>query len=220
MRVHSVHSPFKASIADPDSETRSYVIGQMLLLMRNLVPLVREQRSDIHFIIHPGHHKTRTPVHEQFPLCLDSIRELLDSHLSNHYSICIENMLSSHFGGHEPELMAILENLKGEKVSLCLDTSHAVYDSTPLDMLNKLYPYLATAHISDNYNQHHGEFHALPMSLIHSKIRWKEVFSRLAGKMEAVVLELIKPAHLDNDIFLKLARLCALQGERLLGQEE
>jgi sugar phosphate isomerase/epimerase len=216
MKIHSIHAPFSLSIADPDEGVRHAAVRDILRVMENSIPLIQNRRKDVYLVIHPGHHIVRTAAEEQFEYCLESLNEILDSPFASEYHVCIENMLSSHFGGKAEELIEIIEKLKNYRVSICLDTSHSVYDSSPEQFLEEVFPYLETVHISDNFNQPFGEFHGIPMTLIHSKINWKHFFGRLRQKINTSILEIRKPTCLDNDIFLDIDQIIIKQIKRFI----
>lgn len=224
--IHSIHAPFHHAISHPDPGERRLGIDAILALMKNCVPLVIKGESADEadpgrvpfLIIHPGHHLSDTAANDQFRYCLESLREILDSPYSPYYHICIENMLSSHFGAKSSELLSLVRKLRdeGKRISICLDTSHCVYDSNPEEFLEDVFDHLATTHISDNYHQSAGEFHAIPMTLIHSRTNWANFFLRLSQRLDTIIFELNKPNFLHNDIYLGMAGLCAKQIERYL----
>ena len=234
--IHSIHAPFHHAISHPEPGERRLGIDAILELMKNCVPLVTgssalqsgefDDRANPNFstkkrpflVIHPGHHLTTTPAKEQFIHCLESLREILDSPYSPYYHICIENMLSSHFGAKSSELLSLVRKLReeGKHISICLDTSHCVYDSNPEEFLEDVFDHLATTHISDNYHQSAGEFHAIPMTLKHSRTNWANFFRRLSQRLDTIIFELNKPYFLNNDIYLGMAGLCVKQIERYL----
>jgi sugar phosphate isomerase/epimerase len=214
--IHSLHAPFHRCIADPDRRVRQEGVGDILRLMEAAIPLFEGRKNRPFLVIHPGHHLNRTHPREQLQYSIESLEALLDSPLCSHYRICIENMLSSHFGGKAQELLAIIRHIGEENISICLDTSHAVYDSTPEAFLEDVLPYLATTHVSDNYHQPDGEFHAIPITLLHSRIDWRGFFLRLSQKLDTAILELHRPPAMDCDLFLEAARLSIKQISRFL----
>lgn len=242
--IHSIHAPFHHTISHPEAGERKQGIDDILALMKNCEPLVkgdepgRERESAViktgaavnatgripFLVIHPGHYLTTTPAKDQFRFCLESLREILNSPYADYYHVCIENMLSSHFGAKSSELLSLINHLKqeGKNVSICLDTSHCVYDSNPEQFLEDVFDHLATTHISDNYHQSAGEFHAIPMTLKHSRTNWTNFFRRLSQRLDTIIFELNKPHFLNNDIYLEMTALCARQIERDLreGRDE
>lgn len=245
--IHSIHAPFHHAISHPDRDERRLGIDAILELMKNCTPLVKKRESADEadpgrgsvgggesaglktgatggaagvpcLVIHPGHHLTTTPAKEQFGHCLESLREILDSPYAPNYHICIENMLSSHFGAKSSELLSLVRKLsdEGKRISICLDTSHCVYDSNPEEFLEDVFDHLGTTHISDNYHQSAGEFHAIPMTLKHSRTNWANFFRRLSQRLDTIIFELNKPYFLNNDIYLGMAGFCVKQIERYL----
>jgi len=215
MEIHSFHAPFHNSISDPDPGIRKMGVDEIRKLMECLSPLIESapNTSGKFLVIHPGHHISRTPVSEQFQNCLGSLKKILDSPLSSRFHICIENMLSSHFGGKSSELLELVARLNN-RISICLDTSHSVYDSAPEQFLEDVFGHLATTHISDNYNQSHGEFHAIPMTLKHSRINWRHFFHRVSQRLDRIILELNKPPFIGNAIYMEMAAVAMKQVER------
>ncbi|MFP4496615.1 MAG: sugar phosphate isomerase/epimerase family protein [Vulcanimicrobiota bacterium] len=208
IRINSIHAPFHLSITDPDKNIREEAIATILKFLHCIKPL--EELTEKGFlIIHPGHHLTRTPAHIQQMLCLESLKIILENNPLSRLKPSVENMLSSHYGGKASELKLMVETFGKNRLSICLDTSHSVYDSNPVDFLSVVEPYISTTHLSDNYNQSRGEFHAIPMTLKHSCINWLVLMKELTGKLDTLIFELNKPYYLDNFTFLKMARLAA-----------
>jgi len=216
MGLHSIHAPFHNSISGPEPFIRKRGMEDVLNIMRDSVPLIKNRERDLFIIIHPGHHISRTPAHTQFQNCLESLKLILESPLSSGFHICIENMLSSHFGGKSSELLGLISNFEEHRISICLDTCHSVYDSTPLNFLDEVFPHVTTVHISDNYHQSQGEFHAVPMTLKHSRIRWRQFFRKLSSKLDTIIIEINKPPEIDVDLYLEMARISTVQIERFI----
>lgn len=216
MIINSIHAPYHNSISSPDKIERDEGINDIIRLMEKAMPLLENCSEPVSIVIHPGHHLSRTPKEVQFACCRESLGKILNSPVSNNYRICIENMLSSHFGAKAEELIGLIKSLGEENLFICLDTSHAVYDGCPEKLMNDVFPHIATTHISDNFNQPLGEFHAIPMTLVHSKINWPYLFNRISEKLDRIMFELIRPDNLDLDVFLKIARLSAQQADRFI----
>ena len=214
--IHSIHAPFHNSISTPHIKERKSGVDDIIELMECTLPLAEEKPGKIFLVIHPGEHLTKTKAEDQFGYCLESLSKILESPNANYYHICIENMLSSHFGGKSLELLALINTLKGKRISVCLDTSHCVYDSNPERFLEEVFDNLATTHISGNYHQSHGEFHAIPMTLKHTQVNWEHFFKRLSQRLDTIIFELNKPYFLDNDIYLKMVNACIEQVERYI----
>lgn len=214
--VHSIHAPFHFSFADPDPRVRKQGIKETLILMEGILPLLEELSLKPYLVIHPGHHLTRTSSYEQECCLLESLYSLFSNSLSSKFNFVIENMLSSHFGAKTEELLRIISKVRPNLLGVCFDSSHCVYDSSPQDFIEELGIHIKTTHISDNYHQPHGEFHAIPMTLRHSRIQWKELFTALSRKLDTIIFELIPPNYWDNDIYIKMAQLSAEQAFRLI----
>lgn len=216
MRVNSIHTPFHHSISSPDFSVRDKGVDDIIQLMENSRPLADSLQLKPFLVIHPGHHLTDTPAHDQAKFCRESLEKILKAPAASSYRPCIENMLSSHYGGKASELKEVVDGLGRDRLGICLDTSHSVYDSTPEGFLEDVFNYLETTHISDNFNQSTGEFHAPPMALRYSRVDWPAFLRNIAHRLDTLILEVIRPPFLDNDIFLKMARLSAEQMRRYL----
>jgi sugar phosphate isomerase/epimerase len=214
LTVNSIHSPIHNSISDPDPAARSRAVNDIINTMEKCLPLADGTENPIRIIVHPGHHLSRTPGHIQFGHCIESLRAVLNAPVTARYRICIENMLSSHFGGKPEDIVSLITQLPAGTAGVCLDTSHSVYDSSPEVFLEAVFPYLETTHLSDNFHQSAGEYHAIPMTIRHSRIDWKKLMNRLEQKLDTIIFELIRPPLLDMDIFTRMFKCSIEQIER------
>lgn len=216
LSINSIHAPFHHPISDPDEDVRKEGVKDVIRLMNDALPFIEDVERPLPVVIHPGHHLEKTERSVQLAACLKSLTQILDDPISSRFHLCLENMLSSHFCGRSEDLLRLIDALGGDDVSICLDTSHSVYDSSPIDFFEDIFPFLATTHISDNYHQAHGEFHAIPMTLLHSKVDWPRFFHKISQKVDRVIFELNRPNFLEPDLFLKMAGVSAKQIDRFL----
>jgi len=128
------------------------------------------------------------------------------------FELAFENMLSSHFAATAEDLKYIAEQAEADiliKTGICFDSCHAAYDNLPHEFLSAISSRVICSHLSDNYNQPDGEFHAIPMSVIHSKIDWKKIMGILKDRTEIFTLELSKPHTISHAAYLKMAKISA-----------
>ncbi|MCE1248411.1 MAG: sugar phosphate isomerase/epimerase [Firmicutes bacterium] len=212
--VNSIHSPIHNSISDPNPAVRNQGVDEIIHTMEQCIPIAELFTTPVKVIIHPGHHTARTSNYIQAEYCFESLGKILTHPVSQNYRICVENMLSSHFGGRPGEIVDIIKKFPQGAIGACLDTSHSVYDSSPEEFLDAVFPWLETTHISDNFNQSAGEYHAIPFTIRHSKVNWEQFFRKLSTRLDTAVFEVIRPRQVDMDIFTRMFKCSLEQIER------
>ena len=104
--------------------------------------------------------------------------------------ICLENTFDSHhvqLPGDPPypytraeELLALMRDIGGDCVGLCLDTGHANIEAQDVPvMIRTLGHALKTVHLNDNYGRIGPIYEDLHLFPGYGRIEWQEVFRAL-----------------------------------------
>ncbi len=213
--ISSVHMPYQFPISSPDEKDFSAALASYEHLIEDIFPYFQKNFTEGPVLVfHPGVHADRISRDRQMK-CFEKAVLRLDKAVPDdgRFVIAFENMLTSHFGCSKTELDAILSLarsvFKVSKTGICFDSCHCSYDHPAHDFLEKIAGEVVSTHLSDNYKQSDGEFHAIPMSLIHSRIDWRKVISILDGRLQTAIFELSKPPQVRSETYLKMAKAVA-----------
>lgn len=214
LSVNSVHMPYQSQLSSPDDAERELGLVTFRKLIEDISPLLeRYSQGPVTLVFHPGLHASRVPRDVQKASFEKSVARMPEFIEDGRFVIAFENMLTSHFGAKKDELDFIVAAgraaFRRSKVGICFDSCHCSYDYEPHEYLAAIVKDVVATHLSDNYNQPAGEFHAIPMSIIHSRMDWRRIMELLSEAVETVILELSKPARIRSETYLKMARLAS-----------
>jgi sugar phosphate isomerase/epimerase len=222
LRVSSVHMPYTYPISSPSKSARGSAIKRFAKTIETLIgKLEPYSLRPLKLVFHPGVHCDKIPYDSQKQAIEAGIKEtgaLIGG--DSRFEAAFENMLSSHFASSAADIIDIAAMAKtyiSPGSGICFDSCHAAYDNLSHEFLEKIIDKVITVHLSDNYNQPHGEFHAVPMSVIHSKIDWRRIAGLLSGRLEILTLELSKPPVISYLTYLKMAKIAAAELESFAG---
>lgn len=222
LKVSSVHMPYTYPISSPSKSTRTSAVKSFSRTIEMLIDKIEyASLQPLKLVFHPGVHCDKIPFDAQKKAIEAGIKDigaLIGGDLR--FAPAFENMLSSHFASSPGDIIEISRMAKAyisPECGICFDSCHAAYDNLPHEFLEKIIGEVTTVHLSDNYNQPHGEFHAIPMSLIHSKINWQKIIELLSGRLEIMTLELSKPPVISYNAYLKMAKTAANELESFAG---
>ncbi|HOT75111.1 MAG TPA: TIM barrel protein [Candidatus Wallbacteria bacterium] len=212
--IASVHMPYLYPISSPSKSARASAVKSFARTLDSVI--VKAERlclRPLKLIFHPGVSVEKISYAEQKNSLRYGVKEIGNLFANDgRFEIAFENMLSSHFASTADDLKYIAELAKADiniKTGICFDSCHAAYDNLPHEFLSSIYTQVICSHLSDNYNQPDGEFHAIPMSVIHSKIDWKTIMGLLSESAEIFTLELSKPHAISHAAYLKMAKISA-----------
>jgi len=213
--ISSIHMPYQFPISSPDEKDFSAALLSYEHLIEDIFPYFQKNFVESPVLVfHPGVHADRISRDKQMK-CFEKAILRMNSAVADdgRFVIAFENMLTSHFGCSKTELDAILSLarcvFKKSKTGICFDSCHCSYDHPAHDFLEKIADDVVSTHLSDNYKQSDGEFHAIPMSLIHSGIDWRKIVSILDGRLATAIFELSKPPQIRSETYLKMAKAVA-----------
>ncbi len=222
LKVSSVHMPYTFPISSPSKSARASAIKSFSKTIEMLIDKIEySSLRPLKLVFHPGVHCDKIPYDAQKKAIEAGIKEigaLIGGDCR--FAPAFENMLSSHFASSPADILEIAAMTKAyisPAGGICFDSCHAAYDNLSHEFLEKIINKVITVHLSDNYNQPHGEFHAIPMSVIHSKINWRRIIELLAGRLEIMTLELSKPPVISYNAYLKMAKTAADELESFAG---
>lgn len=220
--VQSVHLPYQHAISDGSEKNRLDAVEDIKRSLGEVVSNIRDFCADpLTLVVHPGISAEKLSREAQaggFALGVEALARAIPR---EGFVVAFENMLSSHFGSTPDEISHIVkkagESMAGVRTGVCFDSCHCAYDYRAHEFLEKIAGIVVGTHLSDNYSQPDGEFHAVPMTLMHSRIDWRRVAALLAGRIETMILEISKPPGTPSSAYLAMARIAA---EELAGFAE
>jgi len=212
--IASVHMPYLYPISSPSKSSRASAVKSFARTLDSFIAKVeRLCLKPLKLIFHPGVSVEKIPYAVQKNSICCGIKEIGTLFANDgRFELAFENMLSSHFAATAEDLKYIAEQAEADiliKTGICFDSCHAAYDNLPHEFLSAISSRVICSHLSDNYNQPDGEFHAIPMSVIHSKIDWKKIMGILKDRTEIFTLELSKPHTISHAAYLKMAKISA-----------
>jgi|GEM_PF-4760158 len=216
LKVSSAHMPYFYPLSSPEAGVRKSAVKSYKKTIDEFINKIFEFSyiaDSLTLVFHPGVGTEKIERESQQTGIEKGIKELYDAIGSDaRFKLAFENMLSSHFGSKPEELnfiAGVMNSFNENNSGLCFDSCHAAYDYAPHDFLESIIENVVSTHLSDNYRQSEGEFHAVPMSIIHSKTNWKKISALLSNKIECAIIELSKPPAISFDAYLKMAKISA-----------
>lgn len=214
LTVSSVHMPYLYPLASPSKSARASAVKSFARTVETLIGAIESScLKPLTLVFHPGINTDKIPYAVQKSAIEEGIKAtgaLFGS--DRRFRLAFENMLSSHFAATIEDILFIADlaaSYCSVETGVCFDSCHAAYDYNAHEFLENIIGRVIAVHLSDNYNQSCGEFHAIPMSLIHSKIDWRRVAELLSNKLDIMTLELSKPPAISFGACLKMAKAAA-----------
>jgi sugar phosphate isomerase/epimerase len=214
LSVSSVHMPYLYPLSSPSKSARASAVKSYARTVETLIGSIEAScLKPLTLVFHPGINTDKIPYADQKTAIEAGIKEtgaLFGS--DRRFRLAFENMLSSHFAATSEDILFVAELAAAYcavETGVCFDSCHAAYDYTAHEFLENIIGRVIAVHLSDNYNQSGGEFHAIPMSLIHSKIDWRRVAELLNDKIDIMTLELSKPPAISFGAYLKMTKAAA-----------
>lgn len=212
--VASVHMPYLYPMSSPSRSARASAVKSYARTVEALINRIEGYCANpLTLVFHPGVGVDRIPYSEQKKAVEAGIAETAALFGGDRrFRLAFENMLSSHFASTVEDSLFVADLAAAAsplETGICFDSCHAAYDNAAHEFLEKIVGRVVAAHLSDNYNQPDGEFHAIPMSVLHSKIDWRRVAAILAGRDFTPALELSKPPAISFQAYLKMAKAAA-----------
>ncbi len=221
LKISSIHMPYTYPISSPSKSTRENAVKSFAKIIEIIIAKLEPfSIMPLKLVFHPGVDCGKIPYESQKRSVEEGIKKIGALIKSDHrFEAAFENMLSSHFASSAADIIDIAAMAKtyiSPGSGLCFDSCHASYDNLAHEFLEKIIDEVITVHLSDNYNQPHGEFHAIPMSVIHSKIDWRRIARSLSARLEIMTLELSKPPAVSYPAYLKMAKIAAAELESFI----
>ena len=214
LTVSSVHMPYLYPLSSPSKSARASAVKSYARTVETLIGAIEANSlKPLTLVFHPGINTDKISYSDQKSAIEEGIKAtgaLFGS--DRRFRLAFENMLSSHFAATAEDILFVADLAAAScsvETGVCFDSCHAAYDNNAHEFLEKIIGRVIAVHLSDNYNQPSGEFHAIPMSLIHSKIDWRRVSELLNNKIDIMTLELSKPPAISFGVYLKMAKAAA-----------
>ncbi len=175
VRVSSFHLPSSLDVSAPtqaDRRTAVEVISSVLDAVQSCV----EAHGVSYLVLHPGgplKAYTEDEYNERTAYCLESVSQLLRHATLAATKLALENTLSAHYGGRPTDLSRCLEALPSERVGVCVDCSHALFDYSVPAFLQAFPTRVLGYHLSENERPAKWDLHAMPYSLPESGVDWE-----------------------------------------------
>ena len=212
--VSSVHMPYLYPLSSPSKSSRASAVKSFARTVETLIGAIEAScLKPLTLVFHPGINIDKIPYASQKSAIEEGIKAtgaLFGS--DRRFRLAFENMLSSHFAATSEDILFVADLAASScsvETGVCFDSCHAAYDYNAHEFLGKIIGRVIAVHLSDNYNQSCGEFHAIPMSLIHSKIDWRRIAELLNDNIDIMTLELSKPPAISFGAYFKMAKAAA-----------
>jgi len=149
LRVHSLHAPFghDVNITNPDASQRRAALGRLHLAIEALAILGGKL-----YVIHPGGEDQRWVWEREarMALAVEGLLELTAACDARGLTLVLETPLPHLLGGSLADFAWILDQLPGEGVGVCVDTSHCSLGGFLFDAVARFGDRLVHVQVSDN----------------------------------------------------------------------
>lgn len=218
VQISSFHLPSSLDVSTPTQADRKTAVEAMSSVLDAVQSCV-ETYGVSYLVLHPGgplKAYTEDEYAERTAYCLESVFQLLRHATLGATKLALENTLSAHYGGRPTDLSRCLEALPSERVGVCIDCSHALFDYSVPSFLQAFPTRVLGYHLSENERPAKWDLHAMPYTLSKSGVDW-EAFWRDVVQLHLprlAVCEVFASDKSDVESFLvgfREARACLLK---------